>query len=113
MGATYDLSMLQQVFAPLLLLVGVVLVFKPYAFRIFFVQVGETVGASWELGARLGQGSEFSLLLVNVALGSQILSAEAASLIQGVTVVSFILSSFWVVRYYQTPVNSKEEFEVS
>ena len=89
------------------------LVFKPYAFRVFSVQVGEPVAQSWELGARLGQGSEFSLLLVKVALTAGVLSLQAASVIQGFTVLSFIISSFWVVRTYPTPISNVGETEPS
>ena len=77
------------------------------------VQIGETVDEGWELGARLGQGSEFSLLLSKVALSVSVLSAEGASIIQGVSVLTFMLSSVWVVRRYSTPISSKEEFESS
>lgn len=104
-GATYDFGLVVEISRSLLLLVAVVLLFKPYAFRIFMAQVGETVPTGWELGARLGQGSEFSLLLVKVATDAGMLSISAASAIQGMTVLSFVLSSFWVVRYYVTPAS--------
>jgi len=112
-GAMYDFSLLPEIAWSVLVLISVMLFFKPYAFRIFLVQVGEPLSQSWELGARLGQGSEFSLLLVKVAVGANLLSLTAASTIQGFTVLSFILSSFWVVRQYQTPVSPSGETETS
>lgn len=110
-GATYDFGLVSEIFVTLLGLCFAMLVFKPYTLRVLLSQVGETVPLSWELGVRLGQGSEFSLLLVKVAIGAGMLSAAAASVIQGVTVLSFILSSFWVVRYYVTPVSTTGDIE--
>ena len=112
-GAMYDFSLVGEIASVLTAIVVLMLVFKPYAFRIFLVQVGEPVAQSWELGARLGQGSEFSLLLVKVSLAAGVLSLKAASVIQGFTVLSFILSSFWVVRHYQTPVSAASEADTS
>lgn len=112
-GAMYDFSLLPDIAGVLFIIVSVMIVFKPYAFRIFLVQVGEPIAQSWELGARLGQGSEFSLLLVKVAVTAGILSLQAASVIQGFTVISFILSSFWVVRHYQTPVSAVSDADNS
>lgn len=112
-GATYDFGLVGEIMYSLIGLSVVMLVFKPYTFRIFLAQVGETIPQSWELGYRLGQGSEFSLLLVKAAIDAGVVSIGAASLIQGVTVVSFVVSSFWVVRYYATPVSSSGEIESS
>ncbi len=112
-GAMYDFGLLPETAAELLLLVSVMVIFKPYAFRVFLVQVGEPVAQGWELGARLGQGSEFSLLLVKVSLSAGVLTLSAASLIQGFTVLSFIISSFYVVRYYPTPISSIGDTDAS
>jgi len=108
-GATYDFSLVNEIYISLLVLCSIMLAFKPYTFRIFLTQVGETIPLSWELGLRLGQGSEFSLLLVKVAFDSGLLSLKAASVIQGVTVLSFMISSFLVVRYYATPVSFEND----
>ena len=110
-GAMYDFSLVAELWSAIVFLTIIVLFFKPYAFRIFLVQVGEPIDTGWEMGSRLGQGSEFSLLLVKVALASGIISMHAASVIQGVTVLTFVLSSYWVVRQYQTPISAMGELE--
>jgi len=110
-GASYNFGMLDIVLWPTLVLVSIVLLFKPYAFRLLMVQVGETLDEGWELGSRLGQGSEFSLLLSKVALSAGVLGIEGASIIQGVAVLSFIVSSFIVVRYFPTSISAKVEIE--
>ena len=58
---------------------------------------------SREVGFRLGQASEFSLLLVFVA-GSALLSAEAAHVVQGATVLTLLLSTYLVIFRYPSPI---------
>ena len=53
---------------------------------------------------RLGQISEFSLLIAIVAANSQLIGANAASLIKAATMVTFIASSYWIVLRYPTPI---------
>ncbi len=48
--------------------------------------------------------SEFSLLLVFVAVESQVMSDGAASMVQLATIVTFIASSYLVVLRYPTPI---------
>ncbi|MFZ8891115.1 MAG: hypothetical protein ACO2YV_10850, partial [Pseudomonadales bacterium] len=58
----------------------------------------------WEVGFRLGQISEFSLLLVFLAGQATLLSEGAITTIQTVAVLTFILSSYVVVLRYPTPI---------
>ncbi|MCP8352002.1 cation:proton antiporter [Candidatus Synchoanobacter obligatus] len=112
-GAMYDFSLVNEIYMTVCVLVVAMLLFKPYVFRILMVQVGEPKPLGWELGSRLGQGSEFSLLMVKVAIGAGVLSAVGASVIQGFTVLSFILSSFYVVREYPTSVSSQGDNDLN
>ena len=58
---------------------------------------------SREVGYRLGQASEFSLLLVFVA-GTALISGEAAHVVQGATVLTLLVSSYLVVFRYPSPI---------
>ncbi|MFV2005337.1 MAG: cation:proton antiporter [Gammaproteobacteria bacterium] len=82
-------------------------VLKPFIFRWGFQLIGEQRRVSTELGARLGQASEFSLLVAFSAMGSGLISAHASYLIQTVVVLTFILSTYWVVYRYPTPISSR------
>jgi len=82
-------------------------VLKPFIFRWGFQLIGEQRRVSTELGARLGQASEFSLLVAFSATGSGLISAHASYLIQTVVVLTFILSTYWVVYRYPTPISSR------
>ncbi|PWG74881.1 hypothetical protein DF186_15595 [Enterococcus hirae] len=58
---------------------------------------------------RLGQISEFSLLIVIVASEVALLSDKASNLIQAATILTFIASSYWVVLRYPTPIAVDEK----
>ncbi len=88
------------------LVFGVVLVpLKTRVFRFAFRVSGESQELSRELSVRLAQSSEFSLLVVFAALSAGVLSAEKAMVVQIATIVSFIVSTYWVVLKYPTPIS--------
>ena len=104
LGAGFDLSVLPAIAVPALLLAGGMLVVKPLAFRLLLRRQGETVKMSTEVGVRLGQISEFSLLIAALALSVGILSERASLLIQAATLVSFVVSSYVIMLRYPTPI---------
>ena len=53
---------------------------------------------------RLGQMSEFSLLIAVMASQLAMIRAEVSYLIQIATLVSFVFSSYYVVARYPTPI---------
>ncbi len=103
-GATFDLSYLPKVIIPTLILLGSLLFIKPITYRVLFKWVGEAKQVAWEVGVRLAQISEFSLIIAYVAMDTRIIGNKAAYLIEATTIVSFIVSSYWVVMKYPTPI---------
>jgi len=103
-GAEINGALLMQVFFPTLLLALALIAVKPLVFALTLRRQGETGEASWEVGYRLGQASEFSLLLSYVAVGATLISIEAAHVIQGATVLTLILSSYIVILRYPSPI---------
>jgi predicted Kef-type K+ transport protein len=65
---------------------------------------GEDKKVSAEIGVRLGQGSEFSLLIAVLALDMAVIGEQAAYLIQVSTLLTFMASSYFIVLRYPTPV---------
>jgi len=104
-GALFNLNYLSIVIVPALLLAVSLLVIKPFVFKFLLQRVGETPSVSWEVGVRLGQISEFSLIIAYVGLDYHLIGEAAASCIQAAVIVSFIVSSYWVVMRYPTPVS--------
>jgi Kef-type K+ transport system membrane component KefB len=94
-GAELDIGLLLA-----LLLVAI----KPSVFALLLRWQGETGSTAWEVGYRLGQASEFSLLVSYVAVGAALLSEEAAHVIQGATVITLVLSSYAVIFRYPSPI---------
>ena len=89
------------------LLFGSLLIFlKAYAFRYAFVLIGESQKLAKELGIRLSQASEFSILIAFTALLSGVLTPEGALFLQLTTLVTFVGSTYWVVLRYPTPVST-------
>lgn len=87
------------------ILFGVMLVpMKAWVFRRAFKWAGESPRPSRELSARLGQSSEFSILVAYTALSMGVLSSDNAMFIQLATIVSFIISTYWVVLKYPTTI---------
>ena len=82
------------------------MIVKPFAFKLGFQLIGENKGFSTELGVRLGQGSEFSLLVAYSALASGLIDMRTSYLIQMVVIITFVLSTYWVVFRYRTPISS-------
>ncbi len=103
-GASFNLPLFPQVAIPAVIFAALLLFGKPLIFRVLLGQVGEPKHIGWEVGVRLGQISEFSLLVVYVALQEALISAAASNLIQVTTILTFIVSSYLVVLRYPTPV---------
>jgi Kef-type K+ transport system membrane component KefB len=104
LGAGLNLSQLGGIWLPAVLLGGLMLVVKPVVFRFALRKVSETNKLGWETGFRLGQMSEFSLLIVFVALQSGIIEPLTVYFVQVATLVTFIGSSYSIVLRYPTPV---------
>ena len=104
LGAALDPAMVAQVAIPAITLAILMLAVKPLVFHKLLKLQGEKPRLSMEMGVRLGQVSEFSLLIAAVALQQAVVSEAIGYLIQVTTLVSFILSSYWIVMRYPTPM---------
>ncbi len=104
MGATFDLNFLPVVILPALVLLGLVLLVKPFSYWTLLKWSGEASPVSWEVGVRLAQISEFSLIIATLAFETKMISSQALYLIEAATLLSFMVSSYWVVMKYPTPV---------
>ncbi len=103
-GASLNLEVLQNVILQALTVTVVMLTAKPLVFQWLLKSSGESTGRSREVGFRLGQMSEFSLLIAVLALEAGVIRAEVSYLIQASAVLTFLISSYWVVLRFPTPV---------
>ncbi len=103
-GAGFDIRMLGEIVVPALLLSALILLGKPLLFRFLLRRSGESSGRASEVGVRLGQISEFSLLIAVLALQQAVIGEQASYLIQLSTLITFMVSSYVIVRRYPTPI---------
>lgn len=104
LGANFNLGILPDIWLMAVGLSLIAIVIKPVLFRFLLRFSNETSGRSTEIAMRLGQMSEFSLLLAVMATELAIIRAEVSYLIQIATLVSFVFSSYYIVATYPTPI---------
>lgn len=108
-GAGFNFGYLPEIILPALLLTLFILVGKPIIFGWLLKQSGEAKSISWEIGVRLGQISEFSLLVIYLALEANLIAPAASYTVQAATILTFIGSCYWVTMRYPTPLAASEK----
>ena len=108
-GSGLDMAALPQVILPAIVMAAALLLLKPAVFHVLVRGVCDEPKLAWNLGLRLGQCSEFALLIAFLGLSNGLLSIPAATLIQATTVMTLLVSSYWVVLTLPTPIAIREE----
>ncbi|PCJ28417.1 MAG: sodium:proton antiporter [SAR86 cluster bacterium] len=106
LGAQFNISLFGEIIAPALVLAALALTVKPVVFRYLLRRFSEKNRLAWDAGLRLGQISEFSLLIAFVATQSGVISEIASLTIQGAAIITFLVSSYIVVMFCPTPIAS-------
>ena len=104
LGASFNINILPDIFIPAAILATLMLVSKPLIFSRLLRSTGESSGLSNEVGMRLGQVSEFSLLIALLALNAGAIGTRASYLIQATTLITFMVSSYLIMLKYPTPI---------
>lgn len=104
LGARFDLTVLGSIIIPAIALSVVILGAKPVIFRFLLRKLSENNRLAWDVGFRLGQISEFSLLIAYVAFANALIGKEASHLIQATAIITFLVSSYIVVFNYPNPI---------
>jgi len=107
-GSGLDMALLPQVALPAVVIAALFLALKPAVFHLLVRGVFDEPKLSWNLGLRLGQCSEFALLIAFLGLSKGLLGGSAATLIQAVTVITLLVSSYLVVLALPNPIAIKE-----
>lgn len=109
LGAGFNMGLFYELLMPALALAIVIVLIKPKVFEYLLRTEGEKKFVSREVGFRLGQLSEFSLLIAVLAVESKFISQATSSMIQLATLLTFVISSFIIVRHYPTPIAVEEK----
>lgn len=104
LGVSFNMSTVSGIILPALILTLIVIVVKPAVFSKLLNRVGERQQEAREVGFRLGQSSEFSLLIAVLAIESGFIGEMTSNLIQLTTLLTFIISSYIIVLNYPTPI---------
>jgi Kef-type K+ transport system membrane component KefB len=104
LGAGFDLRILPGIWMGACGLAALMLVLKPLVFRALLGRLSETPALAWDVGLRLGQNSEFSLLIVYMAAAYGLIGKEASHLVQATAIITFLLSSYIVVLRLPNPI---------
>lgn len=108
LGAQFNLTLLPEIAIPALVLGLGMLVLKPLVFHFLLRKQSERNVLAWDISFRLGQISEFSLLIAFVAFGSHMIGNEASHLIQAAAILTFLASSYIVVFNFPNPIAVSE-----
>ncbi|MGY8851190.1 MAG: cation:proton antiporter domain-containing protein [Pseudomonadales bacterium] len=104
LGGGFDLSLIPQIAIPALILAALMLALKPTVYQALLRGQSESQSLSWDIGFRLGQNSEFSLLIAYVAFNTQLIGNNASHLIQAAAIITFLISSYIVVFNFPNPI---------
>lgn len=105
LGAGFNMSVINEIILPASVLAVLALILKPLIFSFLLQMEGEKREVSLETGFRLGQISEFSLLIAVLAVKSGFINIETSYLIQLATLITFVVSSYIIVLKYPTPIS--------
>jgi Kef-type K+ transport system membrane component KefB len=108
LGAGLNLHLLPTIALPALVLTAVVVSVKPVVYRYLLGHLSEKPDLAWDVGFRLGQVSEFSLLIAFSAAKALLISAAASLLIQAVVILSFVVSTYIVIFNFPSPIAVSE-----
>jgi len=108
LGANFDSGLLPKIWLPSLVLTGLVVAVKPLVFRLLLGRLSEDPKLAWDVGFRLGQISEFSLLISFLAVALGLIGREAAHVIEATAILTFVISSYIVVFNYPNPIAVSE-----
>jgi Kef-type K+ transport system membrane component KefB len=106
LGAKLDLILIQAVWLPALLLAALMLALRPLYMDRLLRWVGEQPRFAREVGVRMGQGSEFALIIAAVGVASGQITDRLSQLIQVTVVLTMAVSAYVVATRYPTPISA-------
>lgn len=109
LGANFNIDEARSVLVPAVALALLLLVIKPVSFKYLIKRTSENPEDARETGYRLGQTSEFSLLIAVLAVEMNVIGMKAGYLIQVCALITFIVSSYLIVYKFPTPMATSDK----
>ncbi len=107
-GASFNFPMMHSIWFQCLVLAALVISIKPLVFGFIIRPICKSKSTAWEVGFRLGQTSEFSILIATLAASSMLITDTASLLIQATAIITFVASSYLVVWNFKSPIAVKD-----
>jgi len=112
LGLKLDLTHIGTAWMPALALGVLIVTLRPVYGSFLLRLAGEERAFSRETGLRLGQASEFGLIVSAVAMETGFLSSPVAAIIQIAIIVSMVLSSYVVTARLPTPLGPRPQLQL-
>lgn len=103
-GSNFTMGSIGIIFWPALALAVFSLLLKPVVFASLLRSWEETADRATEIGLRLGQMSEFSLLIAMLAVKMHVIGSQAADMIIFATVITLVISPYFIIFRYPSPM---------
>ena len=108
LGAQFNLAIIKEIAIPAVTLTVLLIGLKPVVFRLLLGRFEGHQSLAWSVGFRLGQNSEFSLLIAYVATQALLIGDAASHLIQAVAILGFVVSTYIVILNFPSPISMNE-----
>ena len=109
LGAGFNLSLLSAIIIPAAILASLMLAIKPFIYHRLLRSHSETESLAWDIGFRLGQNSEFSLMIAYLAFSTGLIGTYSSHLIQATAIITFLVSSYIVVFNFPSPIATNDK----
>jgi len=109
LGAQFNLDILPAIWVPAIVLAWAMIALKPVVFRVLLGRLSESPRLAWDVGCRLGQISEFSLLIVFSAYSREMISEQASNLVLATALITFAVSTYIVIMNYPNPIAIRDD----
>ena len=111
LGAGFEFLPSPSIWVPALLVAALIVLFRPIYLKLLFRLVGESEKFSKETAVRLGQSSEFALIIAATAVSSGRLSESVSQVVQIATMLTMVISSYFVVIKFPTPLGVRPDLK--
>ena len=108
LGAQLNIDLLGNIIVLAIAFAAIMLAIKPIVFYVLLRKQSEKTKLAWDISFRLGQISEFSLLITFLAFENMLITERASVLIQSATILTFIVSSYIVTFNFANPLAIKD-----
>lgn len=111
LGASLEFLHLKNIWGPAILSAVIIIFSRPVLLSFLFQKLGEEKNFSNEISIRLGQASEFALVIAAAAQANNHISVNISQFIQLTAITTMLASSYIVIMKHPTPIGVKPNLQ--